>query len=934
MTSTYTSNQGIEKPATGDQSGTWGGTVNTNMDIIDRAISGVGALTLTGSTTTLTTTDGTLTDGMYRVLVLGDGGDLGSDNTLTISPNDQDKAYLIYNNLTANRNAIFTQGTGANATVANGATAWIYADGAGSGAAVRVAMLSTEISDQDGDTKIQVEEGGDDDDTIRFDIAGAEDFTMTANTFTALSGSDIAIASGATITNSGTATGFGADAERAISGVLQTNANFVDQVIFGPSVDGMAWNGEWSKASVFSSLMLATIEDEGSNTEINIWDLTEQSAGAISTTPLATVDLSAAATPTAIAASMGYLIVSSEDGIAIIDPHSGAWAERTVGWPRTLSSSTTPALVVAAVAAVAATIDPQAPYDPRTGGKLPTFAVGYGSGTVVASILKDNGTVLDNTALSSYCRTLFASADGRFWAFSNDNKNSTYRPSSTVTADGNFSSNSWTTTDYPGTLAAHSASDGIPNLAVLGGTNGVDFYNTSEVGPAEYDVQRSAFIRATVTRAYNTGYNVGDIRGTWLANSNTVDRSYKGNTLTNNGTVPTAAVESGAELTAYGPFSTSNYLSRASDADWDVLGTGAVYMSCWVKSSSCVASEAIMGFSNSGASIRCTMTWATTNGDFTWELQGASATVSPQTNTTGYDDGAWHKVDLVQVSSTERYMYVDGVSADTVSTTDCGSLSSSGNLPFAIGRLGGSSGQGATTTSAALARLSATAPSATQIRQMYEAEKGMFVASAECLLQSGSTDAVLDVDVDPLSGKVLVTQTDAITVFDGLVVDSKPTVNSGASEKGKLWGDLRAEQNSANAYVTAPAVDQRQVNEMVRGLASDLPAGPDLGKAKAWLSFDQATNTIYASYNIKSITLAATGKTSITLAQNMKSVTNSDAPNYVIALASQQISGNDHAQFNNVYVDSFNFEFRNAAGNLVSNTGWTTLVVFGELENE
>ena len=143
MTSTYTSNQGIEKPATGDQSGTWGGTVNTNMDIIDRAISGVGALTLTGSTTTLTTTDGTLTDGMYRVLVLGDGGDLGSDNTLTISPNDQDKAYLVYNNLTANRNAIFSQGTGANATVANGATAWIYADGAGSGAAVRIAMLST-----------------------------------------------------------------------------------------------------------------------------------------------------------------------------------------------------------------------------------------------------------------------------------------------------------------------------------------------------------------------------------------------------------------------------------------------------------------------------------------------------------------------------------------------------------------------------------------------------------------------------------------------------------------------------------------------------------------------------------------------------------------------------------------------------------------------
>jgi hypothetical protein len=192
MTSSYTINQGIEKPAAGDQSGTWGGTVNTNMDIIDRVVSGVGALTLTGSTTTLTTTDGTLTDGMYRVLVLGDGGDLGSNNTITISPNDQDKLYLVYNNLTANRSAIFSQGSGDNATVENGETAWIYADGAGSGAAVRVGMSSTKLLDQDGDTGIRVEEGGDDDDTIRFDVAGAEDFTITANTFTASSGSTIA----------------------------------------------------------------------------------------------------------------------------------------------------------------------------------------------------------------------------------------------------------------------------------------------------------------------------------------------------------------------------------------------------------------------------------------------------------------------------------------------------------------------------------------------------------------------------------------------------------------------------------------------------------------------------------------------------------------------------------------------------------------------
>ena len=89
---------------------------------------------------------------------------------------------------------------------------------------------------------------------------------------------------------------------------------------------------------------------------------------------------------------------------------------------------------------------------------------------------------------------------------------------------------------------------------------------------------------ALVTRTYNTGYLVGDIRGAWLANSATVDRSYKGNTLTNNGSAVTeAAVETSSELLGYSGFTASNNLSRASDADWDVIGTGSVYLSCWFK---------------------------------------------------------------------------------------------------------------------------------------------------------------------------------------------------------------------------------------------------------------------------------------------------------------------------------------------------------------
>lgn len=132
MASTYTSNSGIEKPGSGEQAGAWGSTVNRNFDILDRLTGGVGEITLSGTTHTLTTTDGQLSDGHYKVLILG--GSPSGANTITISPNDQDKLYFVQNN--SGQNAIFSQGSGANATVNNGESAIIYADGKGSGAAV------------------------------------------------------------------------------------------------------------------------------------------------------------------------------------------------------------------------------------------------------------------------------------------------------------------------------------------------------------------------------------------------------------------------------------------------------------------------------------------------------------------------------------------------------------------------------------------------------------------------------------------------------------------------------------------------------------------------------------------------------------------------------------------------------------------------------
>ena len=130
MPSTYTDNGGIEKIGLGEKAGAWGTTTNNNFDILDRLINGVTSIAITGSFT-LTTSDGSLSDGMFKVLVLSGATEAC---TITIGPNNADKLYFVKNS--SGQSVTFSQGSGANVTILNGFGAVIFADGAGSGAAV------------------------------------------------------------------------------------------------------------------------------------------------------------------------------------------------------------------------------------------------------------------------------------------------------------------------------------------------------------------------------------------------------------------------------------------------------------------------------------------------------------------------------------------------------------------------------------------------------------------------------------------------------------------------------------------------------------------------------------------------------------------------------------------------------------------------------
>ena len=151
MASTYVNDLRLNELGTGDGSGTWGTTTNTNLELIGEALGfGTEAITTNANTHTSTVADGS-TD-QARAMYIKYTGALDSNCTITIGPNTNSRVHIIENATTDSGasgpySIIISQGSGANITIPNGDTKVVYLDGAGSGAAVVDAFASLNVVD-------------------------------------------------------------------------------------------------------------------------------------------------------------------------------------------------------------------------------------------------------------------------------------------------------------------------------------------------------------------------------------------------------------------------------------------------------------------------------------------------------------------------------------------------------------------------------------------------------------------------------------------------------------------------------------------------------------------------------------------------------------------------------------------------------------------
>ena len=252
------------------------------------------------------------------------------------------------------------------------------------------------------------------------------------------------------------------------------------------------------------------------------------------------------------------------------------------------------------------------------------------------------------------------------------------------------------------------------------------------------------------------------------------DRSVNANGLAVHGTIGKDPVATGADLVAYSGFSASNYLEQPYNSDLD-FGTGDFSVMGWMKTSG-AAIEFIID-SRDVSAVEGFTIWRAANDLINFRTVAGSA-VSTTTSTTAATDSVWNHICVHRTSSgTVQSIYINGV-LDIADTVTARNLTGT-DAPMRIG-IAFNLTAALTNGSLALFRISATAPSAQQIKDIYEAEKPLFQAGAQATLY-GTSDAVTALAHDSDTNLLHVGTSAGRSVFQGLQRVSNTTTAVGSA---------------------------------------------------------------------------------------------------------------------------------------------------------
>ena len=317
------------------------------------------------------------------------------------------------------------------------------------------------------------------------------------------------------------------------------------------------------------------------------------------------------------------------------------------------------------------------------------------------------------------------------------------------------------------------------NIVRLGanGFGTLDYYNLSNLEPGTYTISFVATSVAVTISLYTGSVTASE---TALFDNISVkladaDRSVNNNGLIVNGTVIRSPVATGADLVAYSGFSASNYLEQPYNSALD-FGTGDFCVMGWFKTS-VSGTDYIVHLATPGSTSDDNSFYVYIDGSGYLAFATRTGSASLVTAATAFTDNVWRHFCAVRTSTgTIQSIYINGV-LHTSASVVARSIDTSTQHLFVASRADAALQFAG---SLALLRISATAPTAEQIKKIYEDEKVLFQENAQATLY-GASDAVTALAHDDATNLLHVGTSAGRSVFQGLRRVSNTTTAVGTA---------------------------------------------------------------------------------------------------------------------------------------------------------